>query len=471
MTDISLRPYQSAAIDQMRQIMRSGKKRVVAVAPTGAGKTIIASRLIQGAVAKNHQALFVAPRRELVDQASAKLDAVGIAHGIIMADHHRVQPWQTVQVASVPTLARRLEKTPLQPSLIILDECHHATAASYQAILDNWPEAYVIGLTATPERSDGRGLGEIFEELVEVAKIRDLIDQGYLVPPRVWAPEKLDLSGLRVSRGDYDERQLADLMNQPKLVGNLVSTWQKLGQGVTTVCFAVSVAHSQTITRAFTDAGIRAAHLDGETPTPERERILRDLASGVLQVVANVMVLTEGWDMPRAACCIMARPTMSTGLFLQMAGRVLRTHPGKAEARILDHAGLVYSHGLPDQNREWSLEAPRRTRKGEKVLAVTRCESCFAVMLAGTKTCPQCGFERAGVEGRSDPRHDEQGEMAEVHHVDPEAQKMNKARLLKARFEAQAKAKGYKPGWVTHRLAAIVGPKIAYAIAPRESAE
>ena len=216
------------------------------------------------------------------------------------------------------------------------------------AVVEAYPDARIIGLTATPCRMDGRGLGNVFQELVQCPDVAELTRMGFLVPAKVFAPVRPNLKGVRVRAGDYVEGDLAQRVNTNKLVGDIAQHWFRLGERRKTVVFAVNVAHSLHIRDEFRKAGVLAEHLDGTTPREHRKRILKELATGKINLISNVGVLGEGWDCPEVSCAILARPTKSLGLFRQMIGRILRPAPGKTDAIVLDHAGGVFAHGLPD---------------------------------------------------------------------------------------------------------------------------
>jgi DNA repair protein RadD len=311
-----LRPYQRDVIAEFERTVTAGQNRIIIVAPTGAGKTIIASAIIKSAVAAYRRVLVLAHRREIITQTSTKLQSFGISHGIIQAGFSP-RPLEPVQVASVQTLHARAIRTdkmdlPLA-NLLVIDECHHCPAQTYQKIIDAYPDATLLGLTATPCRGDGRGLGGIFETIIECPQVPELIEHGYLVKTRCYAPTNPDLAGVRVQAGDYVESQLADRMDQPKLIGDIVTHWHKYGERRRTVCFAVNVAHSIHVRDEFLKSGVRAEHIDGSTPKTERDDVLARLASGETELVTNCMVLTEGWDMPEVGCCVLARPTRKMG--------------------------------------------------------------------------------------------------------------------------------------------------------------
>jgi superfamily II DNA or RNA helicase len=393
---VRLRPYQVEAIERVRECVRAGVRRIVIVLPTGGGKTLVASHIIASAVARGSRVVFLAHRRELVNQAYRKLIAQGLAEdqvGVLMASDPRRRPAAPVQVASVDTLRNRA-KPPAE--LVFVDEAHRARAKSYKNIAAEYPKAVHLGLTATPYRADGEGLADAYDDLVVVASTRQLIVEGYLVEPRVFTvPDSAmpDLSGVRVKGGDYDEAALADVVDRQPLVGNIVEHWLKHASGLRTVVFAVSVAHSRHIVERFQQAGVAAEHLDGTTPLADRDAILGRLEAGTTQVVANCGVLCEGWDQPSAKCAVLARPTKSTGLYLQQAGRILRPWQG-ARAIILDHGGCALEHGLPQDDREFCLEGTRKKRgKRDTVAQLSKvCPACIAVLPPATRVCPECGY-------------------------------------------------------------------------------
>jgi len=365
---LSLRPYQTEKIAEARVLMSQGKRSICLVAPTGAGKTIIAAHIVQSALGKGKRVLFLAHRRELLDQCAAKLRDLGIwDYNVVLSGHpHSRNPDAPVQIASIQTLIRR-EYPPAD--LVCIDECHHAASGSYQTLLKNYPDAYVLGLTATPERLDGKGLDAIFHDLLNVATVPELVDSGFLVAPQCLGPSqeavaqlKATLAKVKVRGGDYAEGELGEAMDNPTLVGDIVDHWREWGVSQKTIVFAANIEHSRHIVSQFQAAGIAAAHLDGTMSLPEREGILSGWRGTAIDVVSNCQILTEGFDYPELSCCILARPTKSVALYLQMVGRVLRTAPGKQGAIILDHAGNVIEHGPPHIERTWTLQGAAKKR-------------------------------------------------------------------------------------------------------------
>lgn len=406
-----LREYQADGLDRARAALRelrlkAKRRRLLLVAPTGAGKTTIASHIIEGAIAKGGQILFLAHRKELIDQASERLDQHDIAHGVIKAGHHRWQPLWPVQVASVQTLVRRLAdpRHPMRPTLVVVDEAHHARAETYAAILDAYPDAVVIGLTATPWRTDGRGLGELFDDVVVVSTPAELValwrtdhSQG-LVPLTGYAYDSPKLETVKVRKtGDYDDEQLAKVMTQSTIVGNVLEQYAAHALGQRAVGFAVTIEHSRAMVDQFHSAGIAAEHVDGTMSKADREGPLRRLATGETSVIWNVGVLTEGWDCPAVSTCLLARPTKSVGLFIQMVGRIRRPVPGKVICRLHDHAGAVFQHGHPDADRDYSLTFDPKKHRAQLAEdddgqgPLRRCSACCAIFDATLGACPECG--------------------------------------------------------------------------------
>lgn len=384
---IQPRLYQVETINKLKLAIKNGKRKLVTVAPTGSGKTVIASAIIEGAVKKNSSILFLAHRRELIEQCSHKLDQIGIDHGILMAKHERTDPSKKVQVASVQTLIRRDKP---KADLIFIDEAHRCLADSYVEILDDYPGAVVIGLTATPWRTDGRGLGRIYDDIIVSSSVKELTRQGYLVIPKVYAPSAPDLKGIRIVRGDYDQRQLSERFDNIKLIGDLVENWSRLAKGRRTVIFGASIAHSKHITKAFQNAGIKAEHVDGEMSVKNRDAVLQRLRSGETTVLSNCDIVTEGYDLPVLSCAVLARPTKSSVKYLQMVGRIMRPEDTKKDAVVLDHSGCTLEHGFVQDDRIYSLD-DREKHSKENQSTVKICNKCFSAISINARKCPECG--------------------------------------------------------------------------------
>ncbi len=457
----TLRPYQSDIIERVAAARSGGHKRILLVMPTGAGKTVVFARIIANLEADGGNTLILAHRRELIKQTSAKLYDAGVDHGIIQAGFP-TRPDAPVQVASIQTLhARAISSKQMnlpEADIIVIDEAHHCRAATYQKIVDSYPEATILGLTATPVRGDGKGLGASFDILLEGTTIPELVTEGYLVPTKVYAPTTPDLEGIGIRMGDYAEDKLAERMDDAKLVGDIVTHWHRLAEGRPTVVFATGVSHSVHIRDEFARSGVVAEHIDGKTPAEERDDILSRLAKGQIDVVTNCAVLTEGWDCPNVSCLVLARPTKSPGLFRQMMGRVLRPNPGKTDALIIDHAGATAEHGFVDEPIEWFLQDDRRAmskRQSDKIAGrapkLTTCPECTAARWSG-RPCSACGW---GPNSRALAVEILEGDLAlmdrttraAVAQKASEAEKLLFYRMLSGFGQEQ----GYKPGWAAFK--------------------
>lgn len=454
-----LRPYQSRLVNDVRTAVAAGKRRVLTVLPVGGGKTSCFAHVIERSTAG---VLVLAHRKELIDQASARLDGQGVDHGVIMAGHPRRRPLERVQVASIQTLTRR---TKPPAGIVIVDEAHRAKAASWNAVLDLYPGAIVLGWTATPFRLDGKPLGDVFDALVVGATARELVSLGHLAPVTGFSYDTPDLKKVRKSKGDYDDKQLHVVMGGTKIMGSIVDQWLPY-RHLSTVVFGVNIEHSKELCARFVAAGARAEHIDGTTPKPMREAILARVASGETEVVCNVNVLTEGTDIPRLKLCILARPTMSLALYIQETGRVRRPWGGFT-ARIHDHAGCVMQHGLPDATREYSLERVQGKRSDVAVLdPLTTCKKCRAVYPAEMTACPDCGWVSP-----VNPRliQEVEGDRIEFETIEEnqfEVATPERMRDVFREYAADGKARGYKPGYAAHRFKARFGrwPERAWAV-------
>jgi DNA repair protein RadD len=389
---MDLRPYQEATVESLRQLVREGKRRLLCISPTGSGKTVTFCHVVQSAVGRGSRALIIAHRRELVGQASQKLNAFGVPHGIIQAGFP-MSLHRPVQVASIQSLLARpgvLNRV----DLVVIDECHHVTASNgYSKVLERYPNALVLGVTATPWRLDGHGLADIFDSHVVSTTPRELRDQGYLVPVGGWEYEGIDTSEARVKGGDFVPGDLTASATSRRVVGDIVAEWVAHAAGKRTVLFAVSIEQSRIMSAEFRKLGVPAEHVDGEMPTSERAAVLARLRSGETLVVSNCNVLTEGFDLPDLEVCILARPTLSTSLYLQMVGRVLRPAAGKAMARIHDHAGCLAAHGHPYAERDYNPSCSARANRKDtekRTAPEKRCASCKSVIAAWP--CDACGY-------------------------------------------------------------------------------
>lgn len=420
---LTLRDYQLDIIARAREALRRHRS-VLIQAPTGSGKTALSAFMAGEAARRGGRVWFVMHRRELIEQASETFARVGIDHGITAAG----MPGRAcaVQLCAVQSLRTRMQHMPA-PALVIWDECHHMAANSWAKLRDALGGAYHVGLSATPQRLDGAGLCAWFDQIVLGPSVASLIEQGHLSAYRVFAPSVPDTSGIGARGGDYAKDALAAIMDRPSVTGDAVSHYLRLAPGKRAVAFCASLEHSRRVVAQFLAAGVTAAHVDGETPALERAAAMREFRAGKTMVLSNVDLFGEGVDVPGIEVVIMLRPTQSLGLYMQQAGRGLRPAPGKREALILDHSGNVLRHGLPDDERAWSLEAKRRKAKDETLTAVKLCPKCFAAVRATAQRC-QCG-------------HTFIVQPRELAHVDGELAEVDIAALRRARAREQSGAR------------------------------
>ena len=449
------RDYQARGIEAARAARRAGHRRILLVAPTGSGKSVLATLLAHGAsVTHGQRILVIVHSGELVGQWWVHFTQAGIPCGVMMADDYRTDASQPVQIGTAATLNRR-DLPPVD--LVIIDECSMALAETFARLLDSYPKATIIGLTATPVRLDGRGMRERFDVMIEVAKYSELIDCGAISAPVVYMGRVLPkLDGLKKSHGEYEAGELERRASQAHVIGNVVDTWLKLADGRSTVGFACGVAHSKDLVAQFIDAEVSAAHIDGDTPKSEREDILLRLYFGKLKVVFSVNVLTYGLDIPRVKCAIIARPTLSLAVHMQTGGRIFRPWcpacNGKCERKgelghgevsplILDHAANVDRHGLPHEDREWSLSgSPKRVSQAQAWI----CAGCYAYV--EKMPCPLCGHQVA-----SEPRKIKERDGV-LERVDKAIAKERSSDPKRAYFDLQvehARGKGFKPGFAS----------------------
>jgi DNA repair protein RadD len=432
----SLRPYQIKALEGVSAEWRAGYRRVVLTMPTGAGKTATGCEAVRRAVARGRRVLWLAHRRELIAQASERLDAEGIAHGVILAGRPG-DPTATTQIGSIDTLRTRGQLPPAD--LIIVDEAHHAASDSQRQLLANYEHAFICGLTATPQRGDGRALGDVFNALVVGPSIRELTDLGVLVPLDVVGPDK--------------EAAARTIAYDP------VAAYQSFGAGRRAVLYAATVKQAEAFAEAFNRAGIPAASVEGATAADKRAYLLREVGSGDLRVICNVGVLTEGWDAPALEVCILARRIGTTGLYLQCIGRVLRAFPGKARALLLDLGGSIHAHGRPDAPCTFTLDG-KGVNLGPRPEPLGVCPGCGLAVQVWP--CVRCGHapESRDVEI-------EQREIALIT-TDPsyELEDRHLTRLIQ-----RAIGKGYKLGWIGAVYERLFGRKLDAAGWARARAE
>lgn len=461
---IELRDYQHDLVARVRIAMRQ-HRRVLAVAPTGAGKTVIFSHIAYNVAQRGKRAVIVAHRREIVDQIGDALSGFGLRYGRIQAGHTHTA--DAVHVAMVQTIARRLHQV-REPDLLVVDEAHHAVAGSWSKLAEAWPNARILGVSATPERLDGQGLGAAFDALVEGPTTGELIGRGFLSDFDYFAPPAAaDLSGIASRAGDYAIDQLAAAMDKATVTGDAVEHYRNHLCGRPAIAFCVTVAHAEHVAEQFQQAGFRAASVDGAMDPAERARRVAAIGDGGLQVLTSCELISEGFDVPAVSGAILLRRTKSLAMFLQQVGRVLRIKPDGSRAVILDHVGNVNLHGSPKSPRLWSLNAKRRKAREA---SVRQCKVCYGVWGAGEKSeCenrahPECLFtSRApapaplvlpehvpGVLEAVAERPEWAGGIDILRASGDEWRALVERAQTREQLAAIARVRGYKNGWVWH---------------------
>ena len=445
-----LYPDQISTLNSVYDKYRAGYNHVLLQAATGSGKSAMASSLIKRSMGNGNLIWFVVPRRELIKQMSETFNDFDISHGVIASDYD-YDPMASVYIVSLGTITRRLDRITRWPSRVIYDEVHFGKDGLGNVIgATQVCGARTLGLSATPNRSDGSGLGKWFETMVCGPSIRWLIENRRLSRYRAFAPDHIDLSKIGKVAGDYNQGQLAQKMEQDRvLIGNSVKHYKKHAMGKLGITFAVGVKHSQLLAQAYRDAGIPAAHMDGDTPDDERKRIAIAFARREILQLCNSDLLTFGYDISSASgikgvvieCMTDCKPTMSLPLQMQKWGRVLRYSDDPH--LIFDHANNTDTHGLPDEDREWMLEDKPKAKRGsgERTIEVQSCPACYFVHKPAL-SCPSCG-------------HVYEVKAREIEEVDGELQEVVWRERKKEKWKAKTlqdlivygKKMGYKPGW------------------------
>ncbi len=410
---IELRPYQDCDVGKLRGAFAAGRRRVLYVLPTAGGKTIVFAHVIEGATRKGRRSAIIVHRRELIRQACAKLEWAGVEHGVFAAGQDR-DHGAPVLVVSVQTAVRRLGRLP-RFDFIVPDEAHHARAESWIRLLAEWPDAKVLGCTATPARTDGKSLGVdaggIFDALVMGATVAELQKDGWLAKTRCFVPARLiDTSGLRTRLGDYELGALAERASA--VTGDAVVEYRRHADHQPAIAYGCTVAHAEAIADAFRNAGYRSACVHGGTPTPLRDGMIAGVGDGGIEVLTACDLISEGLDVPNVGAVILLRPTKSLVLAMQQIGRGMRPSPGKDHLVVLDHAGNLLKHGLPETPRAWTLDGAPEKPPGETSPPGWRCEACGCLNDLDSWECEECGAARP--QPRRRPPGVAPGRLAEI---------------------------------------------------------
>lgn len=459
---MQLRQYQEQMIDDTRSALKSNRS-VLLQGPTGCGKTAITVYMMSKASENGKRSVFIVHQNELLHQTSKALWRQKLEHGMIASG--RVLSDVPTKVASVQTLIRRL-KLIKAPDLVIIDEAHRSASNTYRAVLEAWPSAKVIGLTATPQRTDGKGLSDLFDTIVLGPTIRWLIDNSYLCDYEIFAPPSLvDVESIKTKMGDYDKKELEKTVDKPTITGDAVATYKKYANGKRCVVMCVSIAHSKHVMESYLSSGVSADMIDGSMSDKEREAKLDSFRRGETLIMCNVNLLVEGVDIPSIEVVQWLRPTKSLIIWMQGNGRGLRPKENGAGLIILDQVGNWHRHGLPDDEREWSLEGSKKTKRKkddeEPDVFVQQCKKCFHIFRTGVDKCPKCG---SVVELK--PRAELKVVEGDLEKVDIEKQRKERkreqgqARTLEDLIKIGIARKLSKPApWAAITLAARQGRK------------
>lgn len=437
-----LRPYQEELVSRVREAWINGKRAPCIVLPCGGGKSCIVAEIARRTTEKKNRVLFLVHRKELCEQIENTFRKWGV-------DMLRCQ------IIMVQTAARRLDKIPY-PSLIITDENHHSLAGTYKKVYEFFPKAHRVGVTATPVRLDGSGLADVNDELVVGVSAKWLIENNCLSPYDYYAPSLVDLTGIKIKKGDYDVSSVENLMLRKAVFGDVIKYYKKFAEGRQAVCYCASVRHSMETALQFNLAGIEAAHIDGSTPRSERERIINDFRRGAIDILCNVDLISEGFDVPDCECVILLRPTQSLTLYIQQSMRCMRYRNGK-RAVIIDHVGNYARFGMPDADRSWTLEGRKKQKheiSASEEVKIKECPECFAVFKPfaddGTPVniCPNCGYEFPKKE-----RAEIESESAELIKIEGFVLDFKTPEECNSYGELldYAKKHGYKKGWAFYQ--------------------
>lgn len=447
---LKLRPYQKEIVAKVFSSLMRGHRRPCVVAPTGAGKTAVMAYMAGKAQDNSQTVWFLVHRRELKEQTIETFKKFEI-------------PMKTIKVGLINTVSNKIKRGEVleAPDLIVLDEAHHAVAKTWRRVVKAYPKAFVIGLTATPARLDGKPLGEIFDDLVIAPDTSQLIRDGYLSPYRMFVSE-LDLGHLSMRAGDFKQEEVEQQFIKNQVSGDVVKTYKELAEGRQGIYFCTTRNYSRKMAAEFNKAGIKAQHFDGNTPKSKREQIVRDFRNGKIQILTNVDLIGEGFDMPNVDVIGMLRPTASLTIYLQQVGRALRPKPNKV-ALLIDHVGNIRRHGLPSTKRTWSLDEKVKSEpvySDDGMLTVRQCPRCYCAYRAELGSCPFCGAEY----------HSTRQEIENVKEIKMIELKEESMRQERKRLEAWAwtdealedaetvsdlytiaDLRGYKPGWAWYQ--------------------
>ena len=419
--------HQVEFLNNIKQSIKNGNKRIMCVASCGFGKSVVIKEICDSAVNKGNNYMILVHRIELVNQLNER----------------------GLKANMVQTISRHIEEQP-DFKLLIIDEAHLALSQSYLKVINHYKNAIILYFTATPKRLDGLNFSTIADDIVIGKSAKWLIENNYLAPYEYYAPKLLvDCDKLTTTNGDYTQSDIIEQIDKPKIYGDIFNEWNKFAKDKKTIVYASSLMHSKKIVDYFIEKGIKASHIDGNTPKNERDKIINDFKCGNITILSNYALIVEGFDVPDCECCIIARPTQSLVIHIQSTMRCMRYKPNKT-AIILDFVGNYQRHGLPDDDREWSLEAIKRSRKKttEPKVLVRNCPNCYKVYQAKLGLiCPYCKCEVGKT--KQEIEYDEKQELIRIEEFNRKKKRMEVGRSqTRADLEKIAKERGYKSSWV-----------------------
>jgi superfamily II DNA or RNA helicase len=392
---IKLYEDQERAVNAILDKYQQGYKSPLLVAACGYGKTICFAHIAARARSKGNSVIICVHRQELLRQTCETLKKFDVPYGVISAKT-AIDNSELIQVASVQTLYRRLQQVN-RPKLIILDECHRYMATTFLSVIRYFSEAKILGVTATPCRTDGKGLKEIFDTMIIGGTAEDLISRGRLAKPIYYAPPQVaNFDDVKIIAGDYAKDEISQRMNKPHITGDAIEHYKRICPNAKAVVFCTSRKHAENVAIDFQSSGIPAASIDGTLSDFDRAQRIDDLTTGKIKVLTSCELISEGFDLPTVEAAIMLRPTQSLSIWIQQAGRAMRIAPNKKFAYIIDNVGNVLRHGAIEHITEWSLDGIKANLKKEqeKIPAFSRCKQCFIVFPTHLTRCPECDGER-----------------------------------------------------------------------------
>lgn len=431
-----LHDYQEELVTRAKQSFVDGYKSPCIVSPCGSGKSVIIAEIARKTTLKGNQVLFLVHRKELIDQIKNTFEF----HGVDM---------RYVLFGMVQTIVRKVDKI-AKPKLIITDENHHSLATSYKKIYEYFSDVPRLGFTATPVRLNGSGLGDVNDLLIEGVSVEWLIKNKRLTPYKYYAPALIDKNVLKLnSMSEFSKGSIDKALEQKAIYGDVIKHYKKLADGEQAIVYCHSIESSIKTAELFKEAGYQSAHIDGKTNKQERDEIIEKFRNHEVQILTNVDLIGEGFDVPDCSTVIMLRPTKSLSLFIQQAMRGMRYKPGKV-SKIIDHVGNVNEHGLPDLPRKWSL-ASKKSNKKDDVEPIKECPNCFGIYPSEKgNICPYCGHEI--------PKEVRESELETIEHVELQELTLDLTAGKYANMQPEeaegvsdlykiAEARGYKKGW------------------------